>query len=89
MLPDATPRLAAVDLDWEHLRAVDILALLRSFLPKGGAITSVVVYPSGACLPACVCMWLWAVCACLCLHVPACGCGLYGCVAGGRVGGQV
>ncbi len=47
LLPDATCRLAAVDLDWEHVRAVDILAVLRSFVPKGGAITRVVVYPSG------------------------------------------
>ncbi|KAI3438627.1 hypothetical protein D9Q98_001049 [Chlorella vulgaris] len=46
LLPDATCRLAAVDLDWEHVRAVDILAVLRSFVPKGGAITRVVVYPS-------------------------------------------
>lgn len=48
LLPDATPRLAAVDLDWDHVRAVDILAVLRSFVPKGGAIQCVVVYPSGA-----------------------------------------
>lgn len=48
LLPDATRRLAVVDLDWEHVRAVDILVALRSFLPKGGAIQRVVVYPSGA-----------------------------------------
>ena len=48
LLPDATPRLAAVDLDWGHVRAVDIFAVLRSFVPKGGAIRRVVVYPSGA-----------------------------------------
>lgn len=48
LLPDATARLAAVDLDWEHVRAVDILAVMRSFVPKGGSIQSVVVYPSGA-----------------------------------------
>ncbi|EFN57460.1 hypothetical protein CHLNCDRAFT_57252 [Chlorella variabilis] len=46
MQPDATPRLAAVDLDWEHVRAVDILAVLRSFVPQGGAIRRVVVHPS-------------------------------------------
>ncbi|PRW59387.1 Pre-rRNA-processing esf1 [Chlorella sorokiniana] len=46
LLPDATRRLAAVDLDWDHVRAVDILAVLRSFVPKGGAIQRVVVYPS-------------------------------------------
>ena len=37
-----------MDLDWDHVRAVDILAVLRSFVPKGGAIQRVVVYPSGA-----------------------------------------
>ena len=35
-----------MDLDWEKLGAVDILAVLRSFLPAGGAIRSVTVYPS-------------------------------------------
>ena len=39
-------RLALVDLDWEKLRAVDILAALRSFLPASGAIKRVTVYPS-------------------------------------------
>lgn len=46
MLPDATTRLACVDLDWEHIKAVDILAVLQSFVPKGGKIVSVTVYPS-------------------------------------------
>lgn len=39
-------RLAVVDLDWDHVRAVDIHAALRSFLPAGGHIASVTVYPS-------------------------------------------
>ena len=47
LLPDATPWLAAVDLDWEHVRAVDIFAVLRSFVPQDGSIRSVTVYPSG------------------------------------------
>ena len=29
-----TRRLALVDLDWDHVRALDILAVLRSFLAK-------------------------------------------------------
>jgi hypothetical protein len=33
-LVEATRRLAVVDLDWGAVRAVDILAVLRSFLPK-------------------------------------------------------
>lgn len=45
-LSEATSRLAVVDLDWTHIRAVDILSVLRSFLPKAGAITRVTVYPS-------------------------------------------
>ena len=43
---DATRRLAVVDQEWQHLRAVDILVVLRSFAPKGGEVTRVVVYPS-------------------------------------------
>ena len=46
LLEDATKRLACVDLDWEHVKAVDILAALRSFVPDGGRIVSVTVYPS-------------------------------------------
>ena len=32
---DETHRLAIVDLDWDKIRAVDLLAVLRSFLGKG------------------------------------------------------
>ena len=46
LVPDATRRLAAVDLDWTHVTAVDILAVLRSFLPASGRIERVTVYPS-------------------------------------------
>ena len=31
---------------FSHLQAVDILAVMNSFLPKGGQILSVIVYPS-------------------------------------------
>jgi hypothetical protein len=43
---DATRRLAVVDLDWGAVRAVDIMVVLRSFLPRGGHIERVTVYPS-------------------------------------------
>lgn len=46
LVPDATPRLAVLDLDWEHVRAVDILAVLRSFCPPKGRVQRVTVYPS-------------------------------------------
>ncbi|KAG8383325.1 hypothetical protein BUALT_Bualt04G0000800 [Buddleja alternifolia] len=41
-----TRRLAIVNLDWSQVRAVDLYVLLCSFLPKGGQIMSVGVYPS-------------------------------------------
>ncbi|DBA93140.1 TPA: hypothetical protein ACH3X2_003452 [Trebouxia sp. C0005] len=43
---DETHRLAVVDLDWDKIRAVDLLAVLRSFLGKGQTIRGVTVYPS-------------------------------------------
>ena len=46
MLEDSTARLACMDMDWENVKAVDILAVLRSFVPEGGRIESVSVYPS-------------------------------------------
>lgn len=46
LLPDATNRLACVDLDWEHITAVDIFVALRSFLPSNGTLQRVTVYPS-------------------------------------------
>ena len=43
---DETSRLAIVDLDWDKISAVDVLAVLRSFLVKGQSIKAVSVYPS-------------------------------------------
>ena len=43
---DATSRLAVVNCDWEQMRAVDLLVMLRSFVPSGGSIRSVAVYLS-------------------------------------------
>ncbi|KAJ8764492.1 hypothetical protein K2173_006232 [Erythroxylum novogranatense] len=46
LIEDGTRRLAAVNMDWQHVRAADLFVVLRSFLPKGGEILSVAVYPS-------------------------------------------
>jgi len=39
-------RLAAVNLDWDNIRAVDLMAVASSFAPADGRILKVTVYPS-------------------------------------------
>ncbi|KAK4533104.1 hypothetical protein CCYA_CCYA15G3961 [Cyanidiococcus yangmingshanensis] len=41
-----TGRLALVNFDWNHIRAVDILALMRSLAPAGGVVLRVRIYPT-------------------------------------------
>jgi len=43
---DPTSRLAIVNMEWSQIRAVDLLAILRSFVPPGGEVKRVTVYPS-------------------------------------------
>lgn len=43
---EVSRRIAVVNMDWDHIRAADIMAVAGSFVPEGGRIESVVVYPS-------------------------------------------
>lgn len=43
---DVTARLAAVNMDWDNIRATDIMAVAGSFVPADGRILNVTVYPS-------------------------------------------
>lgn len=43
---DSTKRLAACNMNWDRIRAVDLMVLFSSFLQHGGSILSVKIYPS-------------------------------------------
>lgn len=43
---DISARLAAVNMDWDNIRASDIMAVANSFVPVDGRIVSVSIYPS-------------------------------------------
>ncbi|KAJ6262007.1 hypothetical protein Dda_2808 [Drechslerella dactyloides] len=45
-LGDITPRLAAVNLDWDYMKSTDLYVAFSSFVPVGGRILSVAIYPS-------------------------------------------
>lgn len=43
---EVTRRIAAVNLDWDNIRAQDLMAVAQSFVPTSGRVQSVTVYPS-------------------------------------------
>ncbi|EDV34350.1 uncharacterized protein Dana_GF21010 [Drosophila ananassae] len=43
---ESTHRLAVCNMDWDRIRAKDLMVMLSSFLPPGGTILSVKIYPS-------------------------------------------
>ncbi|KAB8076397.1 PRK-domain-containing protein [Aspergillus leporis] len=43
---EVTERVAVVNLDWDNIRAEDLMAVFSSFVPAGGRVRKVAVYPS-------------------------------------------
>lgn len=45
-LSQETSRFAVCNLDWDRVKAADIMILFSSFCPRGGSIRQVTIYPS-------------------------------------------
>ncbi|KAK1836391.1 hypothetical protein QBC39DRAFT_337973 [Podospora conica] len=43
---EVTKRIAVVNIDWDHIKAVDLMALFTSFVPAGGRVEKISIYPS-------------------------------------------
>ena len=43
---EVTSRIAVVNLDWDNIRAADLMAVFSSFVPATGAIQKISIYPS-------------------------------------------
>ena len=43
---EVTSRIAIVNLDWDNIRAADLMAVFNSFLPPSGSLLKVSIYPS-------------------------------------------
>ena len=43
---EVSSRLAVVNLDWDNIRAADLMAVFSSFVPSSGRILNVTIYPS-------------------------------------------
>ncbi len=43
---EVSSRLAVVNLDWDNIRAADLMAVFSSFMPSSGRIANVSIYPS-------------------------------------------
>jgi hypothetical protein len=43
---EITPRFAVVNLDWDNIKSTDLMAVFSSFVPAGGSIHKISIYPS-------------------------------------------